>query len=303
MSGRPIPLLSIGLPVFNGEDHLALALDSLLAQTVDDFEIIISDNHSTDTTELICRDFAARDPRIRYVRGVRNLGVAWNFNNVFHLARGRYFKWASSNDVHDPQYSRRCLEVLESNAAAVLAYARTNIIDEHGAVVQAYEDRLDLPWPEPPRRFREYLDRVGLCNALFGVMRPEVMRRTALLGDYPGSDIIFLGEMSLHGTFVEVPAILFSRRYEHANVVHNSTLANWQEFFAPSKHGKFVMRTWRHLYEYFRADLRSPLSVADKARVAGTIARASVYGRRQLLRELTGAARQIASRRTESPRL
>lgn len=302
MNGPPAPCISIGLPVYNGESQIVLSLESLLAQTVDDFEIVISDNHSTDATERICREYAAREPRIRYFRNDRNRGVAWNFNQVFHLSRGRYFKWASSNDVHDPLYLRRCLDVLESNPAAVLAYPKTSIIDEHGTVTRTYEDNLDLPWPQAPRRFREYLARVGLCNALFGLMRPEAMRRTALLGDYPGSDMVFLGEMTLHGTFVEVPEVLFRRRYEATNAIHNATLESWQEFFAPSTRGKVVMRTWRHQFEYLRSDLRSPLSIADKVRVAGIIARICISVRRELLRELVGAVRRFASpRRPESP--
>jgi glycosyltransferase involved in cell wall biosynthesis len=297
VSGRTDPQVSIGLPVYNGETQVPVALDSLLAQTFQDFEIVISDNHSTDATELICRDYAARDPRIRYVRNDRNRGVAWNFNNVFRLSNGRYFKWASSNDIHDPEFLRRCLDVLEANPGVVLAYPKTRIIDEHGNVVRDYEDNLDLPWPQAPRRFREYLERVGLCNALFGLMRPEIIRRTGKFGDYPGSDMVFLGELSLYGTFVEVPEYLFRRRYEPASAIRNSSLENWQDFFAPSTRGKFVLRTWRHQYEYLMAGLHAPLSIADKARVAGTIARLCIAVRRELLQELTGAVRQMASKR------
>ena len=300
MSGRPAPRVSIGVPVYNGEAQLPAALDSLLAQTFEDVEIVLSDNHSTDATESICRDYAARDRRVRYVRNERNEGVAWNFNNAFRLASGRYFKWASSNDVHEPDFVRRCLEVLESDAGVVLAYPKTRIIDGQGALIRDYDDRLDLPWPEPPRRFREYLERVGLCNALFGLMRPEVVRRTGLLGDYPGSDMVFLGELSLHGRFVEVPEVLLQRRYEPVNATRNSSLENWQEFFAPATRGKVVMRTWRHQYEYLMADFRSPISIADKARVAWTIARVCIAVRRELLRELTGAVRHFASQHTES---
>lgn len=292
------PLISIGLPVYNGESRIASSLESLLAQTVGDFEIIISDNHSTDATERICRDFASRDPRIRYVRNEENLGVGPNFNQVVRLARGRYFKWASSNDVHDPPFLRRCLDVLETNPRAVLAYPKTSLIDERGATTQVYDDNLDLPWPEPPRRFREYLRRVRLCNALFGLMRPEVLRRTGLLGDYPGSDMVLLGELSLHGMFVEVPEILFHRRYESTNAIHNATLESWQEFFSPATRGTFVMRTWRHQVEYLRADLRSPISLADKVRVAGTIARICIAVRRELLRELVSALRHRFSARS-----
>lgn len=300
VSGRTAPQISIGLPVYNGETHLPLALESLLAQTFEDFEIVISDNHSTDATELICRDFAARDRRIRYVRGDRNRGVAWNFNQAFKLSEGRYFKWASSNDIHDPAFLRRCLDVLESNPNAVLAYPKTRIIDEHNAMIAEYEDNLDLPWPEAPRRFQEYLRRVGLCNALFGLMRPEIVRRTGKLGNFQGSDMVFLGELTLYGTFVEVPEYLFRRRYERASAIRNASLESWREFFEPSLKGKVILRTWRHQYEYLMAALYAPLSIADKARVVGTIARVCIAVRRELIRELANAVRARSSRRRES---
>jgi glycosyltransferase involved in cell wall biosynthesis len=300
--GHAVPKVSIGLPVYNGEMQLPRALESLLAQTHEDFEIVVSDNHSTDLTERICREFAASDPRVRYARNEQNRGVAWNFNHVFRLARGRYFKWASSNDLHDPTYVARCVEALEASPGAVLAYAKTRIIDESGAFVGAYEDNLDLPWPDAPRRFREYLTRVGLCNALFGLMRPEVMRRTGLLGDYRGSDVVFLGELSLHGTFVEVPEILFSRRFERENESHDASLDNWQEFFAPTTRRKVFMRRWRHQTGYLLANWRSPLSVADKARVAATIARFGFAMRRELAGELAAAVRTLTARRAPTTR-
>lgn len=300
MIGPKVPKVSIGLPVYNGEAHLARSLESLLAQTFEDIEIVVSDNHSTDATESICRDFMARDPRIRYVGNDRNRGVAWNFNNAFRQSNGRYFKWASCNDIHDARYVQQCLEALESDPRAVLAYAKTRIIDEHGAVMGEYEDNLDLPWPDAPRRFREYLARVGLCNALFGLMRPEIVRRTGKLANFQGSDMVFLGELTLYGTFVEVPEYLFYRRYEKESVSRTVSLQTWREFFEPETRSKVAMRTWRHQLEYLMADLDSPLSIADKARIAGTIARICFALRGQLARELAAAARHISSRHPES---
>jgi glycosyltransferase involved in cell wall biosynthesis len=292
VSGRSAPTVSIGLPVYNGEAQLSRSIESLLAQTYGDFELVISDNHSTDATEPMCRDFAARDRRIRYVRSEKNRGVAWNYTRAFELSTGRYFKWASSNDFHAPTFLSRCLAVLESGPGVALAYTKTRIIDGGGAAVRDYEDNLDLPWPEAPRRFREFLRRVGLCNALYGLMRSDTVRRTGKLGDFPGSDIVFLGELSLHGTFVEVPEVLFHRRYDDSSVLHNATRESWQDFFDPMRRGEFVMRTWRHQGEYLLADLRAPLSLADKARVAGTIARVCIAVRNQLARELAGAVRR-----------
>src|SRR5215207_1517689 len=108
-----LPRVSVGLPVYNGENYLAEAIDSVLAQTYQNFELIISDNASTDSTEEICRDYAARDRRIRYFREPQNRGAAWNFNHTFELARGEYFKWVAHDDVIGPQYLARTVDQLD----------------------------------------------------------------------------------------------------------------------------------------------------------------------------------------------
>ena len=93
MARTQTPLVSLGLPVFNGENFLAETLDSVLAQSLPSYEVIICDNASSDGTEEISRSYAARDPRIRYFRNQGNLGAAPNFNLTFSHAKGRYFKW------------------------------------------------------------------------------------------------------------------------------------------------------------------------------------------------------------------
>jgi glycosyltransferase involved in cell wall biosynthesis len=119
------PLVSIGLPVYNGQRFLAQALDSLLGQTLGDLEIVISDNGSTDRTAEICSRYAARDARIRYIRQESNRGAVWNFNFVALQARGQYFRWASANDFCDPRLLEKCVGMLRSDAGAVLCYGRT----------------------------------------------------------------------------------------------------------------------------------------------------------------------------------
>ncbi len=300
MSPVPSRLVSIGLPVFNGEQHLAVSLDSLVGQSYENLEIIISDNHSTDATEAICRDYAARDPRIRYVRSERNRGAAWNFNRVLELSTGGYFKWASSNDLHEPDFVKRCAEVLESRPDVVICYPKTTLIDERGATLRPYEDNLDLASPDPKRRFREFLERVGLSNVVFGLIRPEALRRAGGLGNYPGADVVLLAELSLHGSFAEVPEYLFYRRQDRHNVVRDSSVENTQEFFDPSSRGKIFMRTWRHQRGYATAVLRSPVSPADKARLLAFIGHQCLIHRGILARELAQAASRVAGRRTVS---
>ena len=99
-----VPQVSIGMPVYNGEPFISEALDSLLDQTFTDFELIISDNASTDSTEAICRQYAAKDSRIRYVRQAENLGAPANFQFVLDQAVGKYFMWAAADDLQTPNY-------------------------------------------------------------------------------------------------------------------------------------------------------------------------------------------------------
>jgi glycosyltransferase involved in cell wall biosynthesis len=206
------PRVTIGVPVYNGERHLAKALDSLLAQDTTDFEVIISDNASTDGTAAICQHYVERDPRVSYVRNERNLGAAANYNRLLHLATTPYFKWASADDVCEPQLLTRCLEVLEGRPEVVLAYPKTVLIDEDDKVLRKHEDRLHMPFPAPAERLRHFATRRWLCNACFGVIRTDVLRRTALVRPYVSSDIALLAELALAGQFHEVPERLFRRR-------------------------------------------------------------------------------------------
>ena len=107
-----MPRVSIGIPVYNGGRFIKEAIDSILAQTFEDFELILSDNASTDETEEICKEYATLDRRIRYYRNEENLGAAKNYNRVFELSNGEYFKWASHDDLCAPEYLERCIAAL-----------------------------------------------------------------------------------------------------------------------------------------------------------------------------------------------
>ena len=139
-----MPLVSIGMPVFNGAESIAASIDSLLAQTVGDFELVICDTASTDATADVCARYAARDARIRYHRNPRNLGVNPNYNLTLSYASAPFFKWASANDLCAPTFLERCLAPLEADPAVVLAYPRTTLIDGAGAAIEPYDDGLDL---------------------------------------------------------------------------------------------------------------------------------------------------------------
>src|SRR5215470_13614723 len=204
--------VSIGLPVYNGAHFLKEALDALLSQTFGDFELIISDNASTDGTQEICRAYAAKDRRIRYYRHEQNRGAAWNHNYVFGLSTSEYFKWASHDDVCAPQYLERSIEVLDQTLSIVLCYTKTVIIDEHGKQLRNYSARCDVRSSRPYERFRDLLANFGLSDPMYGVVRANMLAKTPLLGNYIASDIVLLAEVALLGEIYEIPEVLFFRR-------------------------------------------------------------------------------------------
>lgn len=129
------PSVSIGLPVYNGQDFIAESVESLLSQTIGDFELIISDNASTDLTQDICRQFASRDRRVRYIRQPANKGASWNFNYTFSRSRGRYFRWHAHDDISAPRFLEECVKVLDNDPSVVLVWPREVGIDSQGRVL------------------------------------------------------------------------------------------------------------------------------------------------------------------------
>lgn len=202
------PVVSFALPVYNGERYLAEAIDSILAQTFTDFELIICDNASTDRTERISREYAARDPRIRYNRNSTNIGVSRNFNLGLSLARGVYIKWAAYDDLMTPDYLGKCVALLEADPTLAVAQSHSARIDADGGPMGLYEQELKLDSPRAPERFESMLWAVAF-PPIWGVMRASLVRRTGLFGAYVGSDRNFLAELLLLGGLAYVHECLF----------------------------------------------------------------------------------------------
>lgn len=287
LSAPSRPLVSVGLPVFNGDDFLGAAIDSILAQTLDDLELIICDNASTDRTEEIGRARAAADPRIRYHRQPTNLGACANYDLTFHLARGRYFKWAAHDDVLAPAFLERCVEVLERDPACVLVHPGTVIIDSEGDETACNVDLIELDSDDPVARLERWLRPTGgHCNPIFGVMRREVVATTGLHGDYPSSDRVFLAEMALRGRCRMVREGLFKRRVHPGNSVpsHRDTrdLIAW---FTGRRPRGLRFREHRQLLELARALARAELTPRQRLRAHIVLARWARRRRYRFARE------------------
>ena len=227
-----MPKVSLGLPVYNGEKFIGEAIECIQNQTFSDFELIVTDNASTDSTPEIVHHFKKTDPRIIYHRNERNMGAAYNYNIAFEMAKSEYFKWASCDDKIAPDFLERCLKALERNEKAVLCYPRTVLIDENGTEIDRYNDNLFLSQLIPYERVSHLLRKVNLANPIFGLIRTENLRRTRLIGNFVASDYITLLELCLQGNFLELPEYLFYRR-DHSTNIRKYSIEERAEWWDP----------------------------------------------------------------------
>lgn len=263
-----VPRVSVGLPVYNGAAYVERALESLLGQDFEDFELVISDNGSTDGTEAICRRIAASDPRVRYYREEQNHGAAWNFNRVFELARGEYFRWACHDDSCEPTHLRRCVEAMdEAPESVVLVYSRTMLIDEHDTPFWTSDENLDTQGMAPHQRMRRIAERLRYSNVLYGLTRREALEQTSLIGPYESSDYVLLVQLGLLGEFVEIPAYLFRRRI-HSGMSRqaNRSAESVAAWFAAGKGHVPRLAHVRLMREYARAVARAPMGRVERIR-------------------------------------
>lgn len=207
-----IPKLSIGLPVYNGEQFLPFAIESILAQTFTDFELVISDNASDDGTRDICETFASQDKRIRYHRNETNIGATQNWYLVHKVSKARYFASAAHDDVYEPDYMRACLEVLERDPGVAVCHSRFMAIDERGETIGPIDITCDTTSPLVHERLRALLSVDYMCLQLYGVMRSEILGRVQEFQGYYMADWNTLAELCLLGKIVEIPEVLFRHR-------------------------------------------------------------------------------------------
>ncbi len=288
------PRISIGLPVFNGAKFLGDALDSILAQRFQNFELTISDNASLDETQDICIAYARRDSRIHYFRNECNRGAAWNFNRVFELSNAEYFMWFAHDDMCAPEYVERCVNVLDRDPSVVLCYSKVVIIDERGTHLYPYEELCNITSPRPHRRFRNVICNLGLSNPMFGVIRARTLGATPLLGNYIAADVVLLAEVALRGAFFEVPEDLFFRRQhsgksERANPTRKQ-LAVWYD---PANTGRIRLTKWRHFLEHRKSIRHVEMSWRERQFCSWEMARWLRWSWREMGRELIGASKEV----------
>ena len=261
----PVAAVSVGLPVYNGARYLPEAIDSLLSQTFTDFELIISDNASTDATAHICRRYADRDSRIRYVRQPENLGAIPNHNLLVDLARGRYFKWVGHDDVYEPDLVARCVESLEvATPDVILANVWDGVVDAGGRRSPTPYP-LDATHPSAHRRFRSLLHEDG-GNDMYGMVRTETLRRIRPMGSFLHADRVLVAELILNGRFKEVPEVLYYRREHPGRTSHGTSARAVVTKLDPRRSGQSTVRVYvEYVGALFASVFRARLSRRERA--------------------------------------
>ena len=270
-----MPRVSIGIPVFNGENFLEDAIRSVLAQSYQDLELVIADNASTDRTAEIGRDFAASDGRVRYLRNERNLGAAPNYNLVWEQSRGSLFKWLSHDDRILPEFVAQTVAALDAEPDAVLANGLVEYIDAQGKVFAHYPSVLGAAGgPSPAQRFAAMVLRSHSCVDFFGMVRREAMQGSLLHASFHGGDRAFLAQMALRGRLLQLQRPLVQMREHQSRYTRNQADARDRLLWHDSSLKRAATMPTLHLYrQYFHLVQQEQLSPAERRRCLLVLAR------------------------------
>jgi glycosyltransferase involved in cell wall biosynthesis len=236
------PFVSIGMPVYNEERYLERALRSLLSQSFENFELIVSDNASTDRTGEICLTYAAKDPRVRYSRMETNLGSCANFNRVFQLSNSPYFFWASGHDTRHETFIARCIEILEEDPSVVLCYPAARWLESDSHLGDVIAGHVETRGMSQVSRFRTVLWDLDFVYQTYGVIRSNALKRTGLMRpNTVGADVVLLTELALLGAFAEVPEPLLCLQ-------RLSDFGSWNQYIAKALGPSSARRSAWYLY-------------------------------------------------------
>lgn len=292
------PKVSLGMPVYNGERFIRETLDAILNQTFQNFELIISDNASTDRTATICQEYVAKDPRVRYYRNSQNLGAASNYNRVFELSTGKYFKWAACDDLLLPDYLERCVDILDRFPTAVLCYTQEFFVDESGQPIKEHSELLNLRSPEPHQRFKQYFDlwkerKFAHGNPVFGLIRTEQLIKTPLIGGYVMAEFALLVELLLLGEFYEISEYLFLFRchtQSSRSILEKSAWEGLASWFDPENQNKIVMPETNLFIQHLKSVNKAQISLYKKAYCYSQLGRWLGWKWKRLTKEIIAAS-------------
>jgi Glycosyl transferase family 2 len=284
VGAQRVPLVSIGVPVYNGERYLRQCLDSLQAQTCTDMEIVISDNASTDGTWAICTEAAQRDQRVRAVRQPQNLGAPANWNFTARQARGRFFKWASASDTCAPRMA---------DESVVLAFGRTCFVEDDGRELGVFDRDFSVEDARPHERFRRVCHKLSINNAQSGLIRMDALRRTRLDRLYPGGDLVLMAELAMQGKWKLIDEVLLYRRSGSQHFTAMRTSAELNQMFRPDTASELAFLNLRRHFDFIGSALASPAAPGERLRAAMAALRGLYWDRRGVREDLSRALSRV----------
>jgi glycosyltransferase involved in cell wall biosynthesis len=268
-------VVSIGLPVYNGQNYLREAIESVRAQTYTDWELVICDNASADATSDICREYAAADARIKYHRNETNLGAAPNYNRVWHLTGGRYFKWLAHDDRLKPRYIEATVAALEARPEAVLCNTVVDYIGSRGEHLGYYRSVIEkTDVPSVAARFATMILESHTNVDFFGMIRRDAMVGSLLHQPFSGADKAFLAQMALRGRLLQLEEPLVEMREHPARYTRATASARTKRAWHDSQAKSHVDIPVLTLYRTCRALVASEnLSPADRKQCRAVLRR------------------------------
>jgi glycosyltransferase involved in cell wall biosynthesis len=286
------PRVTVGLAVYNGEAFLREAIDSILAQSYGDFELVISDNDSSDSTAEICAGYAARDPRVRYFRNPYNIGGVRNENRTLFLARGTYFKLAAHDDKLAPRFLERCVAVLDSDPAVEVVMTAVRSIDGQGKLIELRAARAGTE-RSAPQRIRSIASWGYGCEASYGLMRMSALTEVRPQTNRVHSDRVVLCELALRRPFHLVEEPLFYKRNHEGNV-----FKDWRArmaWYQPElkRTGGIRLPHWLHVFDYLAMLGRSRVGALDRVRCSVELLRCFWRMKGNLVMDIVDAARML----------
>jgi glycosyltransferase involved in cell wall biosynthesis len=293
-SGSTGVKVTIGLPVYNGQKYIGAAIESHLAQSFGDFQLIISDNGSTDATPQICADYASKDQRVKLLRSPQNRGILWNHRRVTETlaSSGPYFRWAGADDIPEPGLLAAMVDVLDKRPEVEAVMPATKNIDDQGQIIGQMERSLDLQSADVFDRAHKILTANYQHVVAYGLLRSASLRAMRTGPDYIGWDPIFIWELALRGQVFQLiePALL--RRFHAGSISRVKTVKEMRKWVEPNAQAGMNFPHWTWTYERARVLLNAPVSARDKLRVSQLVARSMLWQRSALTRDITQATRR-----------
>jgi glycosyltransferase involved in cell wall biosynthesis len=294
----------VGLPVYNAAAFLKTAIESHLSQTYGGFELVISDNCSSDDTQGICELYARLDRRIRYYRESENRGVNWNHWRVFSLAQSEYFRWAGADDIPAPELIGDAVATLDARPDAV-AYAPDTVnIDQNGDIIRHLDRNLDIQFDDVIARTRAVLTRGYQMIYDQGLIRRDALTKTSMRWNYFGYDYILLLELAILGKIIQPPGPLLYRRLHGGSTALNTRKASEvRKWVDPTVRARFLLPHWKWSIERVLACMciDARLSLMERARVLALVLRHTWWTRDALGKDIRMAVQMGLGKTDEYP--